>query len=41
MQKSNWIIRGEPAVNGRFWNLLQGNRAEMLGVFSAYELQVV
>ena len=41
MQKSNWIIRGEPAVNSRFWNLLQGNPAEMFGVFSAYELQVI
>ena len=41
MQKSGWIIRGEPVANSRFWNLLQGDRAEMFGVFSAYELQVI
>ena len=41
MQNSNWIIRGEPATKSRFWNLLQGARAEMFGVFSPYELQVI
>lgn len=36
-----WIKRGEPAANSRFWQLMQGPRAAMFGVFSAYELQVL
>lgn len=38
---AGWIKRGEAAENSRFWNLLQGERAEMFGVFTAYELQVI
>lgn len=41
LQQAGWIRRGEPAENSRFWKLLQGERAEMFGVFSSYELQVV
>jgi hypothetical protein len=41
LQSAGWIRRGEAAENSRFWNLLQGERAEMFGVFSAYELQVI
>lgn len=41
LQDAGWIRRGEPAANSRFWKLLQGDRAEMFGVFSAYELQVI
>ena len=41
LQKTNWVVRGEPAAKSRFWNLLQGSRAEMSGVFSPYELQVI
>ena len=41
LQQAGWIRRGEPPVNSRFWKLLQGERAEMFGVFSAYELQVL
>lgn len=41
LQKANWIVRGEPAHKSRFWHLLQGDRAEMFGVFSHYELQVI
>jgi hypothetical protein len=41
LESAGWIRRGEPAENSRFWNLLQGERAEMFGVFSSYELQVV
>ena len=41
LQMTNWIIRGEPAVKSRFWNLLQGDRAAMFGVFTSYELQVI
>jgi hypothetical protein len=38
---AGWIKRGEPPENSRFWQLLQGERAEMFGVFSSYELQVI
>lgn len=41
LEQAGWVRRGEPAVNSRFWKLLQGQRAEMFGVFSAYELQVI
>lgn len=41
LQDAGWIRRAEPAANSRFWKLLQGDRAEMFGVFSAYELQVI
>jgi hypothetical protein len=37
----DWIRRGQDPRNSRFWRLLQGERAEMFGVFSAYEQQVV
>ena len=36
-----WIHHGKPAHESRLWNLLQGERAEMFGVFSPYELQVI
>ena len=41
LQKSNWIVRNQPVEKSRFWALLQGNRADMFGVFSPYELQVI
>ena len=41
LEQTGWIRRGEPAQNSRFWKLLQGERPEMFGVFSAYELQVI
>jgi len=41
LENAGWIRRGEPAANSRFWKLLQGERAEMFGVFSSYELQVI
>lgn len=41
MQGSNWICRGEPVASTRVWDVLQGNRVEMFGVFSPYELQVI
>ena len=41
LQKTGWIKLGAPVKDSRFWNLLQGARAEMFGVFSAYELQVI
>lgn len=41
LQQAGWIRLGEPVENSRFWKLLQGERAEMFGVFSSYELQVL
>lgn len=41
LEKAGWIKFGEPVENSRFWGLLQGERAEMFGVFSSYELQVL
>jgi hypothetical protein len=41
LAKAGWLRFGEPPGNSRFWSLLQGERAEMFGVFSSYELQVL
>ena len=41
LQKAGWIKLGAPVQESRFWGLLQGARAEMFGVFSTYELQVI
>lgn len=41
MIKKGWICPGEPPEKSRFWKLLQGPTAEMFGVFSPYELQVI
>ena len=41
LQDIGWIKRGQDPRQSRFWQLLQGERAEMFGVFSAYELQVI
>ena len=41
LEHAGWIKKNQPAANSRFWNLLQGDRAEMFGVFSPYELQVI
>jgi hypothetical protein len=41
LREAGWIRRGEPVDQSRFWGLLQGERAEMFGVFSNYELQVI
>ncbi|MDQ6881984.1 MAG: iron-containing redox enzyme family protein [Pseudomonadota bacterium] len=41
LQHAGWIKLGEPVEQSRFWGLLQGERAEMFGVFSSYELQVI
>ncbi len=38
---TGWVTPGAPAHQSRFWRLLQGERAEMFGVFSPYELQVI
>lgn len=41
LEDAGWIVRGQPVDRSRFWGLLQGPRAEMFGVFSSYELQVI
>jgi hypothetical protein len=41
MESAGWIKRGEDVENSRFWRLIQGERAEMFGVFSSYEQQVL
>jgi len=41
LETAGWIKRGEEVENSRFWRLIQGERAEMFGVFSSYEQQVL
>jgi hypothetical protein len=41
MESAGWIKRGEEVEHSRFWRLIQGERAEMFGVFSSYEQQVL
>ena len=41
LQQQGWIKRGRPPSESRFWQLIRGERAEMFGVFSAYEVQVL
>lgn len=41
LQQAGWIRIGEPVERSRFWSLLHGPRAEMFGVFTSYELQVL
>lgn len=41
METAGWIKRGEEVENSRFWRLIEGERAEMFGVFSRYEQQVL
>jgi len=41
LENAGWIKRGEPAEESRFWKLIQSERAEMFGVFSSYEQQIL
>lgn len=41
LESAGWIKRGEPAEHSRFWRLIHGDRAEMFGVFSEYEQQIL
>jgi hypothetical protein len=41
LEERGWIKRHQDPQNSRFWKLIQGDRAEMFGVFSAYEQQVI
>ncbi|MES2901229.1 MAG: iron-containing redox enzyme family protein [Pseudomonadota bacterium] len=40
-ERTGWITRGQAPANSRFWRLIEGERAEMFGVFSPYERQVM
>ncbi|MDB5727388.1 MAG: hypothetical protein JWQ00_593, partial [Noviherbaspirillum sp.] len=41
LEKAGWIKRNQEPQNSRFWNLIQGDNAEMFGVFTSYEQQVI
>ena len=41
LEKAGWITRGMDPEQSRFWGLIQGDKAEMFGVFSPYEQQVL
>ncbi|MFA5677897.1 MAG: iron-containing redox enzyme family protein [Pseudomonas sp.] len=41
LQRHGWVHRHQDPSGSRFWRLIQGNRAPMFGVFSAYELQLL
>lgn len=41
LEKRGWIRRNEDPQSSRFWQLVQGDRAAMFGVFSAYEQQLL
>lgn len=41
MEREGWFKRHEDPRNSRFWKLIEGERAKMFGVFSAYEKQVI
>ena len=41
LRQAGWIKHGAPVQESRFWKMLQGERAEMFGVFSPYELQLI
>jgi len=41
MENEGWFRRGENPQNSRFWKLIEGEKAKMFGVFSAYEQQII
>jgi len=41
LEAQGWFTRGQAPEDSRFWELIQGDRAHMFGVFSAYEQQVL
>jgi len=41
LERKGWIGRDIEPGNSRFWRLLQGEHAQMFGVFGDYELQVI
>lgn len=41
LETAGWIKRGEAPEKSRFWKLISGERAEMFGVFTGYEQQLI
>jgi hypothetical protein len=41
LEQAGWLKRHEDPANSRFWKLIQSEKAEMFGVFSSYEQQVI
>jgi hypothetical protein len=41
LQRKGWLTRNSDPAASRFWQLLQGDAAEMFGVFGDYELQLI
>ncbi|VCU69590.1 hypothetical protein PIGHUM_01653 [Pigmentiphaga humi] len=41
LQRGGWIRRNQDPAASRFWRLLAGERAEMFGVFTDYEIRVI
>jgi hypothetical protein len=41
LEAQGWFSRGQAPEDSRFWALIQGDHAQMFGVFSAYEQQVL
>ncbi|MES2819941.1 MAG: iron-containing redox enzyme family protein [Pseudomonadota bacterium] len=41
LEAQGWIKRHQDPQNSRFWQLIQGPKAQMFGVFSAYEQAVI
>ncbi len=41
LKRAGWIVPGPDVRQSRFWGLLQGERAQMFGVFNAFELQMI
>lgn len=41
LETAKWFERGTDPTASRFWKLIQGEKAEMFGVFSSYEQQIL
>jgi hypothetical protein len=41
LEQAGWIKRHQDPQNSRFWKLIQSDKAEMFGVFTAYEQQLI
>lgn len=41
LEQAGWIKRHQDPQDSRFWKLIHGERADMFGVFSAYEQQLM
>jgi hypothetical protein len=41
LEAQGWFMRGQAPENSRFWALIQGDHAQMFGVFTPYEQQVL